>query len=228
MKTFKGSLRIASTEDVVPAEFGVDEGMLHVATGGESLGSWPIDSLGIDDTGTDVRMVLDGEGVVVAVTDHDHFMSTIDPPPQSRKERRRKVKQERPKVEKERPKVEKKRPKVKESPKVKKERPPRDIRGAIERLFMRETWQDWLSNRLVRWSIASFVVIGVALLALFATSGLGVILMLLGMFVLVIAGLAASEDLTAVAWMPAAISETTMVIAGVVALLVGGLLTVVG
>jgi hypothetical protein len=201
MKSFKGSLRIASTKDVVPAEFGVDEGRLEISTGGEPLGNWPIDRLGIDDTGTEIRMVLDGEDVVVNVTDHDNFMSAIEPPRERRGDRRRKAK---------------------------KERPSRDIRGAIERLFMRETWQAWLSNRLVKWSIASFVVIGVALLALFETNGLGVILMLLGMFALVIAGLAVSEDLTAVAWLPAAVSEAALVIAGVVALLLGGLLTVVG
>ena len=67
-----------------------------------------------------------------------------------------------------------------------------------------------------------------AALALFATNSLGMILILLGMVALVVAALSVSEDLTAFGWIPGNLSETTLIIAGVIAMAIGGLLIVIG
>ena len=61
MATYKGLLRIAATADVVDAEFVVDESNLTVNTGGEALGSWPLNELQPDDTGREVLLDLEGE-----------------------------------------------------------------------------------------------------------------------------------------------------------------------
>lgn len=205
MSAFSGSLRIAATDDVVEAVFEVTENGLAVTSGGERLGVWPLDEIDLDDTGTEIYMALGGEEVVVNMPNRDRFVSELEPP------KKAKARHTRSKPEKPRP-----------------GREPRDILGAMARFFDRGRWREWLSDRLVRWVIASVTVIVVALLALFATGSLGMILVLLGMVALVIAALAVSEDLTAVSWIPGDLSETTLVVIGAVAMLIGGGLIVLG
>ena len=207
MRSYRGSLRVATTDDVIEAVFTIDEQNLAVSLGDEQLGSWPLHQIELDDMGSEILLSLDGENVVVNVVDHDSFVTAIAPPRRGRKSRHAKSK------------------KQSRQPKQRKERP--DVLGALRRAFDPSVWQEWLSSRVVKWSIASFAVIGVALLALFATNSLGTILVLLGMIALVIAGLAVSEDLTAIAWIPGNLSETTLVIAGVVAMTAGGLLILI-
>jgi len=206
MSSFVGSLRISATDDVVEAVFDVSEQDLVVSTGGERLGSWSLSDVDLDDTGTEIYLSLGGEEVIVNMPQRDAFVTEIHPP---KKQRARHVKARHEKPQKP-------------------GREPRDIVGAATRLFQRETWQTWLSDRLVRWVIASVSVMIVALLALFATSSLGMILVLLGMVALVIAALAVSEDLNAVSWVPADISETALVVIGAVAMVIGALLITFG
>lgn len=91
-------------------------------------------------------------------------------------------------------------------------------------MFNPDNWRDWLQDTTVRWTIASMGVVVFAMLALFATDTLGMILVLLGMFALIIAALAVSEDINAYRMIPSAISETGFVIGGAAAMVIGGLL----
>lgn len=200
MTTYVGSLRIAETNDVVEAQFDVAEDELTVSSGGEQLGSWSLREINLDDTGTEIYMALGGEEVIVNMRDRDSFMAAITPP---RKVKARHARQKKPR---------------REMP---------DVLGAVRVLLDRERWAGWLSDRLVRWVIASGVVIIVALLALFATASLGMILVLIGMVALVVAALAVSEDLSAISWVPGQMSESTLVIVGVVAMALGGLLILI-
>ena len=197
MTLYVGSLRIAETNDVVEAQFDVAEDELTVSTDGEQLGTWPLREIGLDDTGTEIYMALGGEDVIVNMRDRDAFVAAITPPKKTRA-RHAKPKRTRPEMP--------------------------HMLGAVRRLVGRDQWRDWLSDRLVRWAIASGVVIIVALLALFATSSLGMVLVLGGMVAMVIAALAVSEDLSAVSWVPEQLSEATLVMIGVAAMALGGLL----
>ncbi|MGA9596168.1 MAG: hypothetical protein WBV06_08430 [Acidimicrobiia bacterium] len=197
MTLYVGSLRIAETNDVVEAQFDVAEDELTVSTDGEQLGTWPLREIGLDDTGTEIYMALGGEDVIVNMRDRDAFVAAITPPKKARA-RHAKPKRTRPEMP--------------------------HMLGAVRRLVDRDQWRDWLSDRLVRWVIASGVVIIVALLALFATSSLGMVLVLGGMVAMVIAALAVSEDLSAVSWVPEQLSEATLVMIGVAAMALGGLL----
>lgn len=200
MRSYKGSLKIAATDDIVDAVFVVSDEELEVKTGGDRLGSWPLTDLTLDDTGTEIYLVLDGEDVVVNVIEHDAFVAAINPPKRSRSKHTRK----------------------------RRERKHRDILGTVRRMLSADTWREWLSSRIVKWVIASSAVVGVAGLALFATESFGMILILLGMAALVIAALAVSEDLSAYSWIPGNLSETTVVIVGAALLALGGLLVLIG
>ena len=102
-----------------------------------------------------------------------------------------------------------------------------EIADSARELFDRGNWDRWLNDSTVRWSIASVTVIVVALMALFATNTLGMILILLGMVALIVAALAVSEDLSAYRIIPNAVTETSLVIGGAAAMIVGGLLILV-
>ncbi len=200
MRSYRGSLKIEATADVIDAVFVVNDERLEVNSGDDRLGSWPLTDLELDDTGTEIYLVLDGEDVVVNVIEHDSFIAAISPPTRRKARHARK----------------------------RKERQRRDILGNVRRLVNPDTWREWLSSRVVKWVIASSAVIGVAGLALFATESLGMILILLGMAALVVAALAVSEDLNAYGWIPGNLSETTVVIVGAALLAVGGLLVLIG
>ena len=242
MSAYTGSLRIQATDDVVEAEFRVSEQTLTVISGGQQLGTWPLSNIELDDTGTEIYLSLDGEEVIVNVPNRDAFVDELAPPrgkrgPRHAKPRRQKTPKA-PRAAK-RPKSRKPvKPSAPPEPAELVERteprlptpakPPRDVLGAVRRLLDRDTWREWLADRVVRWVIAATVVIGVALLALFATASLGMILVLIGMVALIVAALAVSEDLTAISWVPGQMSESTLVIAGAVAMVIGGLLIVLG
>jgi len=282
MGSYRGSLRIAATNDVIDAVFVVDEEQLTVTTGEETLGSWPLTGLTPDDTGTNVLLALDGERVIIDVPNHPAFVAALDPSGRKKKRRRsRKPKHERSARARRpgpaKPPHDSKRPKRKaktdpdpepSSPAMpalateaepstapepaaiaeprpepvpasspehvslpkpdRREQRRTGLADTIRTLLDRDTWRNWLSDRVVRWVIASVAVIIVALLALFATNSLGMILVLAGMVILVIVALAVSEDLTAYSWMPGNISETTLIIVGVIAMAVGGLLILIG
>jgi hypothetical protein len=206
MSAFSGSLRIEDTDDVVEAVFEVTEHGLSVSSGGERLGTWPLQEIELDDTGTEIYMALGGEEVIVNMRDRDAFVAELEPPKKSKAKHVRASRQ----------------------------KPRRSVRElgsgfrSVARLFDRDRWRDWLSDRLVRWVIASVTVIIVALFALFATGSLGMILVLIGMVALVVAALAVSEDLNAVSWIPGEVSETTLVVAGAISMLIGGGLIILG
>lgn len=208
MSTYVGSLRIAATDDVVEAVFEVTEHGLAVSSGGETLGTWPLDEIDLDDTGTEIYLALGGEEVIVNMRDRDNFVSEITPQrkPAGRHARPKRTRQPRP---------------------TKPAKEHKDVLGAVRRVFDRDMWRELLSDRVARWVIASVAVIIVALLALFATASLGMILVLIGMVALVVAALAVSEDLSAVSWVPANISESTLVVIGAVAMVLGGGLIVI-
>lgn len=223
MTSFQGSLKIAATADVIDAEFSVDEDRFAVQTGDDQLGSWSIADLHLERRGDGLHAVLDGEDVVLNVPDMDSFLSVIAPPKAGRKRSKRA----------------KKPPSasgfVTTAPQEKKARKePRDRTSLLTKMagakqvFSAENWRGWLSDTTIRWVIASATVASLALLALFATGSLGMILVLVGMIALIIAALAVSDDLSAFGWVPGNLSETTLVISGAVAMVLGGVLILVG
>lgn len=225
MTSYTGSLKIAATADVIEAEFHVDTDRLEIQTGSDQLGSWPLDELKVERRGDGIHLDLDGEDVVVSVPDVEAFVSEVAP---SRRHKSKHAKKRR-------------RPDSKASreakpPKAAKDGPglPARLAGILARLagmkeiFFRENWTRWLSDTTVRWSIASGTVVVFALLALFATNTLGMILILFGMIALIVAALAVSDDLSAYSWIPGELTETAIVIAGAVAMVIGGLLIALG
>ncbi len=245
MRTYNGSLRVEAT--VIEAEFRVGDDRLEVNANQEVLGSWPLDEVGLDDMGAELGLLLDGERVVVELADRDEFIAALSPH-KKRGRKRRSPKAQRPKKTprgKTRPKTGKpqrvKKPAKAERPSIAEadgdvELPKparsgggwRQIASDLAVLLKPETWRNVLSQRLVKWVIASLAVIGVALLVIFAAEGLGMIIMLLGMVALIIGALAVSEDLTAYSLIPGNLSETTVVLSGVAALVIGGILMVIG
>jgi hypothetical protein len=208
--SYKGSMKIAATSDVVDAVFAVEDKSLRVVTGAEELGVWSLSDISVEDQGDGLFLNLAGEAVVVNVEDNDAFADAISPgnrrPGRTRRRKERDTKQRQPRDP------------------VSRE----DRLARVRTLSDRDNWQGWLRDRSVRWSIASAGVIILALLALFATNTLGMILILLGMVGLIVAALAVSDDLSAYQIIPSAISETALIIAGAAAMGLGILFVVVG
>jgi hypothetical protein len=92
----------------------------------------------------------------------------------------------------------------------------------------REAWERRREDPASWLILAVIGAIVVLVLAVFATKTLGMVLVLLGMITLVVVALAVSDDLTAYSWIPGSISETTLIIAGIFAMVVGGLLIWIG
>jgi hypothetical protein len=245
MGSFKGSLRIAATADVIDAVFLVDDHHLTVNTGGEALGSWPLSGLDPDDTGTEILMDLDGENVAVHALDHIGFAAAIASSKSKKKARhakpKRSPKSERPKRSSRSlkpnrpPKMEKPKavPKPEEPRRLQKSKSTKQAREwprvipFLRRAVTKDAWHEWLADRTVRWVLASAVVVTVAAFAVFATASLGMILVLLGMVALIVAALAVSDDLSAYGWIPGNLSEATLVIAGASSMAIGGLLIII-
>ena len=214
---------------------------MRVTTGGEVLGSWAIADVVVEDRGDALLVSLAGESVLVDVPDRTGFSSALTPA-RGRGRRSRAKKRRRPP----------KRPMAQNGPPTRPSRPrsapqaspdpePVEVFDApvdepeekpslgerlkvIAQVFNVDNWRDWLQDTTVRWTIASMGVVLFAMLALFATNTLGMILVLVGMVSLIIAALAVSEDINAYRLIPNAISETGLVIGGALALVLGGLL----
>jgi hypothetical protein len=244
MASYEGSLKIAATSDVVDAVFDidVDTDTLSVTTGEEELGTWPLDSLSVEHHGDGLHMALDGEEIVVNVRDQESFAAAVAFHQPKRKGSRR-AERRASRLEGQRDSRPARRKDSRpagrrDATRVAREDTPRSepkervalshrVR-TVATLFDRRRWTGWLQDRVVRWSIASAGVIMLALMALFATSSLGMILVLLGMVALIVAALAVSEDLSAYRVIPDALSETQLVIVGAVAMVIGGVLIVIG
>lgn len=223
MTAYEGSLRIAGTEDSLDAVFDVDAGSLRVTAGDHELGTWSLQEIGVARRGSGLHLDLGGENVVVMMRDQDSFAEAITVYPRRRRRRRRS--DSRP-VAKARPVTS--RPE-RSAPQVP-ERVVPDRVSAAQRarvLLDKENWTRWLQDTVVRWSLAFAAVLILALFVIFATRSVGMVLILAGMVALLLAALAVSEDLSAYRVIPSAVSETTLVIAGVAAMVVGALLIVV-
>lgn len=235
MSSYTGPLKIAATADVIDAVFRIESDQLEVTSGNDRLGSYPIHALNPQRRGDGVHLVLDGEDVVVNVADLDAFVSEIAPP-KTRKRSRRQPKAKAPRQAKQTKTAAE--PMASDLPMDRfDESPmpsPKQRKSALTRLadatavFHPENWKGWLSDTTVQWVIASVAVIALALMVLFATDTFGMILVLLGMVSLIIAALAVSDDLSAYSWIPGNLSETTLVIIGAVAMVLGGILIVIG
>ena len=218
---------------MVDAVFEIGAETMRVKTGSDVLGSWPIADVAVEDRGDALLVSLGGESVLVDVADRSGFSSALEPA-QGRRSRAKKRRRS------------PKRPMAKTGPPTRTPRrsrvpeqfevfdapaaEPVEKRSLGERLeviasvFSVENWREWLQDPTVRWTIASMGVVLFAMLALFATNTLGMILVLVGMVALIVAALAVSEDINAYRLIPSAISETGLVIGGAVAMVIGGLL----
>ncbi len=237
MASYEGSLRIPNTQDVVDAVFEISAETMRVTTGGEVLGSWSLTEVVVEDRGDALMVSLGGETVLVEIPDRTGFSSALQPagrrsrakkrlrppkkpqaktgPPTRRRPRRAPVEPADPEpIEV----FDAPTPEVVDKPSV------GERLEVLAGVFKVDNWREWLQDPTVRWVIASMGVVLFALLALFATDTLGMILVLLGMVALIIAALAVSEDINAYRMIPNAISETGLVIGGAAAMLVGGLL----
>ncbi|MCP4968616.1 MAG: hypothetical protein GY926_25720 [bacterium] len=216
MTSYTGSLRIAATADVIDAQFHIDTDRLEIQTGSDRLGSWSLDQLIVERRGDGIHLDLDGEDVVVDVPDTEAFVSEVAPSDRRKSKHKKRHAGPKPSAEAIQPKA------AKEGPS------PLARLAGIKEIFFRENWTRWLSDNTVRWAIASGAVVLFALMALFATNTLGMILVLVGMIALIIAALAVSDDLSAYSWVPDQLSETGLVIAGAIAMVIGGLLIALG
>lgn len=219
MTTYQGSLLISATADVIDAVFDVSEDRLEVRSGDERLGSWLLPELQIEQRGNAVHLNLDGEDVVVSVRDLDSFVEAVNPPRRKRSKHSKRRSSPAANVADATP---------------RKRREPVDIKSLLSRLagakslLSAENWRTWLSDSSVRWAIASAGVVVFALLALFATNTLGMLLILFGMILLIVAALVVSDDLSAYSWIPGNISESTVVVVGAAAMAIGGVLILIG
>lgn len=265
--SYKGSLKIAATADVIDAVFEVFDETLRVRSGDEVLGTWALPDISVENRVDGIHVSLDGEQVVVTVPNPDAFTDAIAPArrrPRGRRDKKRvKAKRAARPTNSRRPPRRRKAaarpeeaPLAEEAPSAEEASPvasvsdpfpdefdqPRThvkpkkpslfagivaLLGQTPKLFNPDNWRGWLQDRLVRWSIASIGVIILALLVLFATNTVGMILVLLGMLALIIAALAVSDDLSAYRAIPNALTETTLVMVGAAAMVVGALLILI-
>jgi hypothetical protein len=218
MTSYTGSLKIAATADVIDAEFHIDTNRLEIQTGSDQLGSWALDELNVERRGDGIHLDLDGEDVVVSVPDTEAFVAEVAPLGRRNSKHAKKGRRSAPRATREA-----------KQPKAAKDGPGVLARLAgIKEIFLRENWTRWLSDTAVRWSIASGGVVVFALMALFATNTLGMILVLFGMIALIVAALAVSDDLSAYSWVPGELSESALIIAGAASMVIGGLLIAFG
>lgn len=242
--SYKGSLRIPNTRDAVDAVFDIGDDHVRVTTGNELLGDWPLSEVAVEDRGDALLVSLGSESVLVDIGDRDGFSAALTPAPTRRRGRksRRPMSESGPSGRKERARHSKKpvvAPPVAEpvvesavgSARSGNRRSRLSLADKLEYagdIFSIDNWREWLQDRTVRWVIASMGVILFATLALFVADTLGMILVLFGMLTLIVAAFAVSEDFQAHRIMPDWLSESGLIIAGAVCMIVGGLLIVVG
>jgi hypothetical protein len=243
--TYKGSLKVAATADVVEAVFDVGDDALRVVAGDEELGSWALADIGVQHRGDGLHLDLAGEAIIVKVQNQEALADDIASARPAKKSKRfqRKPRKSRQRPEGAHVKAREPRPRP-APPRTEVPSPSRAIEPAaakpderpglmsrlvvVGELFDRDNWEGWLNDNTIRWSIASAGVVIFALMAIFATNTLGMILVLLGMVALIVAALAVSEDLSAYRVIPNALSETMLVIIGAVMMVIGALLIFIG
>ncbi len=98
------------------------------------------------------------------------------------------------------------------------------IGSRIRRQFNIDTWRRRLSARAVRWSLAFIAVVVLLVFAVFATSTLGMIMVLGGMATLVLAALAVADDHATYQYLPPLLTEKALVAGGFVLVGIGGVL----
>lgn len=238
MASYEGSLRIPNTQDVVDAVFEIGTETLRVTTGGEVLGSWALTEVAVEDRGDALLVSLGGESVLVEIPDRNGFSSALEP---TRGRRSRAKKRHRPPKASQTKTGPPTRSRRRSAPAAPAQSEPVEVAAVpaaepeqkpslgervevIAAVFNTDNWREWLQDTTVRWTIASMGVVLFAMLALFATDTLGMVLVLFGMFALIIAALAASEDINAYRLIPSAVSETGLVAGGVAAMVLGGIL----
>lgn len=253
MNSYSGSLRVAATADVIDAVFEVSDQSLRVRSGDQVLGTWALPDVSLENRPDGIHVSLDGEQVVVTVSNPEAFVDALAPGrrrPRGRRDRGRREKKGAQGRFRKRP--------VQPTPPQDPVVPPLDevdqsaaVRShpdatsaavkerssgpgilarlrSISAVFDADNWQSWLQDRLVRWTIAAVGVMVLALMVLLAANTLGMILVLLGMVALIVAALAVSDDLSAYRVIPNALNETSLVIAGAVAMVIGALLIMIG
>jgi len=169
-----------------------------VTAGTQSIGTWPLDDVDLVREPGGLRMRVEDEDLLIEVRDPDHLLDVIgsSPPEPSMKAKKAK------------------KPKKPKKPNV-------ALTTRIQRQFDMETWRRRLGSTRVRWALAFGAVLAVLALGVFATGTLGMVLVLLGMVILVLAALAMSDDHTVYAVLPPKITETGLVIAGFALVFVG-------
>ena len=237
--SYEGSLRIPNTHDVVDAVFEIEAETVRVTSGSEVLGSWPLTQVAVEDRGDALLLSLDGEAVLVEIPDRTGFSSALKPVRDRRFRAKKRRRPPRPSKAHSGPPA--RSPRRRSTPVEHSEPDPIEIVDvaaaepvekpnlldrlrAVASVFNADNWREWLQDPAVRWTMASMGVVVFAMLALFATDTLGMLLVLVGMVALIVAALAASEDINAYRVIPSAISETGLVIGGASSLLIGSLL----
>lgn len=226
---------------MVNAVFDIGEESVRVTTGGDVLGSWALSDVAVEDRGDALLVTLGGESVLVDIGDRDGFSAAMSP----QKSRKRKRRRRRPMTESGPPdkpasapdNVEPRTSRVEPQPPAFEKPTPRqrrrrvafgDVFESIGAIFDPDNWSDWLADRTIQWTIAAMSVVVFAMLALFATNALGMILILVGMIALILGAFAVSEDFSAHQMMPDWLSETGLVVVGAVATALGVILMIVG
>ena len=237
--SYEGSLRIPNTHDVVAAVFEIDAETMSVTAGSEVLGSWPLSEVTVEDRGDALLVSLSGESVLVEVPDRSGFSSALKPTRDRRSQRKKRRRPPKQPAAQAGPPA--RSPQRRSAPVEPVEPDPIELVDApalvatdkpslgerlraVGAILSVDSWRAWLQDPTVRWTIAAMGVVIFAMLALFATDTLGMLLVLVGMVALIIAALAASEDINAYRMIPSAISETSLVIGGATALVIGALL----
>jgi hypothetical protein len=242
--SYKGSLRIPNTRDAVDAVFDIGDDHVRVTTGSELLGDWPLSDVAVEDRGDALLVSLGSESVLVDIGDRDGFSAALAPAPTRRRGRksRRPMSKSGPSGRNDKVRHAKKPAETTASAETVvgaagdtarsgRVRPRINVAEKLEYagdLFSIDNWREWLQDRTVRWVIAAMGVVLFATLALFAADTLGMMLVLVGMLTLIVAAFAVSEDFQAHRIMPDWISESGLIIAGAVCMIIGGLLIVIG
>lgn len=203
MEVYSGALRLAGTVDSVEATFTVDSGTLHVTSHDHEIGSWPIDIVTLTERVDGVHLDVEGEDLVVTMPDIDAFQAAMG----VKAKRRGLTVRTR-------------------APSQPVERAPLSER--FRKVLSWKLWRKRLRHPGVKWGIAFAAVIGLLLVALFATSTLGMLLMLFGMGFLILGALAIGDDPTAFQYLPSALTEKVLVVGGFVALAIGLPLVLLG
>lgn len=198
MDVYSGALRLAGTVDSVEATFTVEGGTLRVTSNDQEIGSWPIDAVTVTERIDGVHLDVEGEDLVVNMADLEAFQASMG-------------------VKKRRGLKTRTKPRAASQP----SKPKVPASERLRTLFSWKTWRKRLRKPAVKWGLAFTAVIGLLLVALFATSTLGMLLMLVGMGMLILGALAVSDDPTAFQYLPSALTEKVLVSGGFVSLAIG-------